>query len=318
MAHLRFALDEGSDGSGLEGLCLSRVRDVALVWIELAGREEPARRNKRLVQLVYHRGFADTGITGNERDLGGTMSHDPVESCEHCVDLALSPIQLFWNQHSVRRVVRAQREWIDASMRLLFREAPPNIGFEAGGGLVALLGVFGEELHGWRRQRLGDRSAITWWCRLACERGSGPTPGVGGGKRQLARRSVQAPCRRGCRNNLGRNPEGGEPYVADVVDEHVRRLNVLLNQATPVDLAERSRQANRDAEDAGQIDWLRLFSLKDQIQGLTARVREYKDRSPLVTGERQRLGSPRGIELGCARVLVFEAPESLRRSLFRG
>src|SRR5712692_6763896 len=145
--HLRFALDEDLTDQGLEGLCQSRVRDVALVLVKLAGREEAARRNKHLMQLIHHRRFADAGITGYEYELWPTLSHDPIEHRKQSIDLVFAPVQLFRYQQSVRRVVRAQREWIDATMRLTFRQAPPKIGFEAGGSLVALLGVLREELH---------------------------------------------------------------------------------------------------------------------------------------------------------------------------
>ena len=103
MAHLGFTLDEDLTDQGLEGLCQSRVRDVAFVLVELAGREEAARRNKRLVQLVYHRRFADAGITGYEHQLGGTLGHHPIERRKQSIDLALPPVQLLWDQQSVRR-----------------------------------------------------------------------------------------------------------------------------------------------------------------------------------------------------------------------
>jgi hypothetical protein len=98
---------------------------------------------------------------------------------------------------------------------------------------------------------------------------------------------------------LGRNPESDEPYVAGVVDEHIRRLDILMDEAAPMDLAECCRQANGDAQEASQLDRLPLVPLKNPIQGLTARVLEYEDRPSLVTSERQRPDCPRGIELGC-------------------
>src|SRR6266478_6724483 len=113
MAHFRFALDEDLTDQGLESLCQGRVGNVALVLVELAGREKPAWRDKRLVQFVHHRGFADAGITGYEHELWRTLSHDPVEGRKQGVDLALPPVQLLRDQHPVGRVVRAQREWID-------------------------------------------------------------------------------------------------------------------------------------------------------------------------------------------------------------
>jgi hypothetical protein len=62
-------LDEDLTDQGLESLCQSRVRDVALVLVELAGREEAPQRNKHLVQLIHHGGFAHARITGYENEL---------------------------------------------------------------------------------------------------------------------------------------------------------------------------------------------------------------------------------------------------------
>src|SRR5216683_6627882 len=96
--HLRFALDEDLIDQSLEGLCQCRIRNVALILVELAYREEPARRNKRLVQLVHHRGFTDARITGYEHELWRTLRHHPVEGCEQGIDLVFSPVQLLRDQ----------------------------------------------------------------------------------------------------------------------------------------------------------------------------------------------------------------------------
>src|SRR5713101_1065361 len=66
LVHLGFALDEDLTNQGPQGLCQGRVRDVALVLVELARREKPARRNKDLVKLVDDGRLADTGISGDE------------------------------------------------------------------------------------------------------------------------------------------------------------------------------------------------------------------------------------------------------------
>src|SRR5258708_24822084 len=161
LAHLGFVLDENLTNQALERLCQRCVRDIALVLVELAGREESARWNKHLLQLVYHCGFADARITGYEHELWRTLRHDTVEGCEQYVDFALSPVQFLRDQQSVRGVVLGQKEWIDPTVRLPFRQAPPKIGFEAGGGLVALLRVLGEELHDDGRQPLGGRGPIS-------------------------------------------------------------------------------------------------------------------------------------------------------------
>jgi hypothetical protein len=91
-----------------------------------------------------------------------------------------------------------------------------------------------------------------------------------------------------------------------------------MDQAAPMDLAKRCRQANRDAKDAGEIERLPPIPLKNPIQGLTARVRQYKDRPSFVTSDRKRLGCPRRIEFRCEREFVLEPAKALGRWLFFG
>src|SRR5258706_15916452 len=53
-AKLLVALAQERADKALEGLAQSGVRDVALVLVELAGREQATRRYERPVQLVHH------------------------------------------------------------------------------------------------------------------------------------------------------------------------------------------------------------------------------------------------------------------------
>src|ERR1700676_2754144 len=93
-AKLRLALAQKRAHKALEGLGQGGVRDVPLVLVELAGREEATRRDEHLVQFVHHRGLADTGITGHEHQLRGAVGHDTVEGSEQRVNLALSAVKL--------------------------------------------------------------------------------------------------------------------------------------------------------------------------------------------------------------------------------
>ncbi len=197
-------------------------------------------------------------------------------------------------------------------MRLPFLQAPLKIGFEAGGSLVALLGVLGEELHEDGGQRVGDCGPITGRCRLACNVAVDPPQGIVGGKWQRARENlVQGNAHRveiaacigraihaagllrrhigECASNnlgryrrlalarhLGRNPEAGEPHLAGVVDQHIRRLDVLMHEAVPMDLTECCHQSDGNAQEASQVERLSLLPLKNQIQGFTARILEYE------------------------------------------
>src|ERR1700733_16240570 len=94
LANLPFAFHQNLADQCLERLCQGCVWNVAFVLVKLAGGEEAARRNERLMQLVDYRRFADTGITGDEHKLGCAAGHDPVEGREQRVDLALPPVQL--------------------------------------------------------------------------------------------------------------------------------------------------------------------------------------------------------------------------------
>src|ERR1700688_1590981 len=88
LAKLRLSLAQKRADKALEGLDKGGVRDVALVLVELAGREEATRRYEHPVQLVHYRGLADAG-KGSEQSL----------------DLALPAVQPFRDHEPVRRVL---------------------------------------------------------------------------------------------------------------------------------------------------------------------------------------------------------------------
>src|SRR6266436_4716806 len=146
-AKLRLALAQKRTHKALEGLGQGGVRDVPLVLVELAGREETTRRDEHLVQLVHRRGLANTGIAGHEHQLRGAVGHDPVEGSEQCFNLALSAVKLLRNEQPVRRILYAERELVDPPERLPCCQAPAKISLDAGGSLVAVLGGLRKQLH---------------------------------------------------------------------------------------------------------------------------------------------------------------------------
>ena len=145
-AELRLALPEQRADQALERLCEGRIGNVALVLVELARGEEPARRDELLVQLVDHGGLADAGIAGHEHHLGRALRDDAVERRQQDVDLALAPVELLGDEQPVRRVLGAERKRLDLTGGLQVREAPPQIECEPDGRLVAVLGGLGHEL----------------------------------------------------------------------------------------------------------------------------------------------------------------------------
>ena len=92
MVHLGFALDQDLTHQHLECLCQRRVGYVALVLVELACGEKPARWNQHLVQLVHHRRFADAGIPGHQHQFGGSLRHHPIECRKQSFDFTLPSV----------------------------------------------------------------------------------------------------------------------------------------------------------------------------------------------------------------------------------
>src|SRR5271166_3899894 len=104
-AKLRLSLAQKRAHKALEGLPKGGVGDVPLVLVELAGSEESRRRDEYLVQLVHHRGLANTGIAGDKNQFGSAVNDHTVESRQQGVDLALPPVQPLRDQQTVRRIL---------------------------------------------------------------------------------------------------------------------------------------------------------------------------------------------------------------------
>src|SRR5580698_3705543 len=114
--HLRFALHQNLTHQHLECLSEGRVRYVALVLVKLPCSEKPPRRNQHLVQLIHHGGFADSRVSRNQHQLGGTLRHHSVDRREQRINFALPSVELLGYEQSVRRVLRSQCKWIDATL----------------------------------------------------------------------------------------------------------------------------------------------------------------------------------------------------------
>ena len=150
-AELGLALAEKRPREAAERLGQGGVRDVALVLVELARREQAARRDERLVEFVHDRRFADAVVAGDEHEFGCAIRYDPVESAEQRSDLMLPAVELLRDEQSVRRVVSAECERLDAKMQLPLREALPQIDRETRHA-IGRLGISGA----WR------------WCAPLC------------------------------------------------------------------------------------------------------------------------------------------------------
>src|SRR6266403_2621888 len=146
-AKLRLALAQKRADKALEGLDQGGVWDVALVLVELAGREHATLRYEYPVQLVHHRGLADAGIAGQEHEFRCTVGHNPVKRSEQSLDLALPPIQSLRDHEPVRGVLCAERERVDPSERLPCFKASAKSSLDASGGLIPLICGLRQQRH---------------------------------------------------------------------------------------------------------------------------------------------------------------------------
>jgi hypothetical protein len=194
------------------------------------------------------------------------------------------------------------RSWAFHFFCLPGNPKPPKIGLEAQRGLVAFLSRLSQESHNDRRERRGD--LFIKRSRLARNVAVDPLQGVASSKRQMARehlvggdsqrveiaagihRAIHAAglfgrhvgqgagndLRRRRRlalvRDLSRNAEAGEPNITVDIDEHIRRLNVLMYKTMAMNLAKRFRQANGNTQETRQMKRLPLLPLDNQIQWL--------------------------------------------------
>src|SRR5208283_2178407 len=91
----------------------------------------------------------------------------------------------------------------------------------------------------------------------------------------------------------GRDAETGEPHVASVAawfqcDDHVLRLEVLMDKTVLMELAERCRHANCNNEEPRHIQWLLPVPTENAVEGFAARIGENEKGPSLVACERQR------------------------------
>ena len=98
---------------------------------------------------------------------------------------------------------------------------------------------------------------------------------------------------------MGSDAKSHEACLAGArFNQDIYRLQVLVNEALPVGMAECCRQPDGNEQKASQIDRLPLVPLDYAIQRLTTRILKNENRSPPAASQRERLSCPCRIELG--------------------
>src|SRR5580704_18170736 len=105
--------------------------------------------------------------------------------------------------------------------------------------------------------------------------------------------------------------------MAGVVNNHVLRLEVLMNKTALMDVAERRRHANRKSQEPRHIECLLPVPTENAVERFAARVGENKNGPSFVACERQRFGGPCGLRFGRERVFVLKAAQTLEQRLLR-
>src|SRR5438445_10249794 len=105
------------------------------------------------MELIDDGGLADAGVSANQNQLRLAAGDYAVKGSEQGIDFGFSSVQFLRNQQSIRRVMFAKWEFVDAMLRFPFRETAPQITLEASRCLIALLRRLGEQLHDDLRDR---------------------------------------------------------------------------------------------------------------------------------------------------------------------
>jgi len=246
--------------------------------------------------------------------------------------------------------VLAQREVVDAALTLPIGQTAPQVALEAGRGLVALLGRLGEQLHddpGHGGQDsldpLGGRR------RPAGHMAVDPLHGIGRGERQRARehlierdaerievaaridravhpsgllgRHIGQRAGDGLRRleplSLARKPRGdaeaGEPhFTVGAVDQDIGGLEVLLDEAAVVGLAQGRGHADGDAQKGAGLDGL----AEQPSERLSPGVLEHQHGPTAFAQELERPRRPGAVQLVFQFILTGEAVEDRGRGSF--
>src|SRR5215472_15920049 len=106
------------------------------------------------------------------------------------------------------------------------------------------------------------------------------------------------------------NAEAGEPgRAARHVHQDIRWLDVLVDQAPPMDVLERRSDSEGDMQD---LSYLKRPP-QQPVERLAARICEHQGRAILALRERQRPRRPARVQFSAERVFMLEPLKRLER-----
>src|SRR5258705_13459850 len=205
-------------------------------------------------------------------------------------------------------------------MYLQVCEASSKISLDTGGGLVALLGSLGETLHhDCREQPREPRDPLVGRYRLPRDMAVYPPHRIGGGEGELPRQhfvegdtqsiEIATKVHRAVhhaglfRRHVGERPRdhlwrgGGlalarqtrsdaeprQPHAAACrFHQDICRLDVLMDEATLMHMAERARERDRDAQEMRYVQW----PAKQSIERRTAGILKHQRHTAVIVRKR--------------------------------
>jgi hypothetical protein len=334
------ALGQQEVGQLVECIDQRGVRNVAAQLIELPAEEVATLAGDQREQLAHQRGLADSRVPGDQHGLD-RAGRDPFERGGQHAQLRGAAVQPGRQLEPLRDVVAGQREVGDRAGLREALDAGVEVGEQAAGGLVAILGRLGQQLHHDVRHRPGDRRIDRVGRRrpdrevgmddrqdVGVEERQAPgqqleqrdaegveigaavgdpvhPPGLLG--RHVAQRALEGP---GRHEAVALGPprrgdvEVDQPRLAGggVVDD-VAGGDVLVDDPGGVDVAQRGRHADRQAEAVGERE---PRAGEVAVERLAADVLEHQGRVVAEPDHVERADHPIGPDRGQQHHLVAQ------------
>src|SRR5258705_357533 len=98
------------------------------------------------------------------------------------------------------------------------------------------------------------------------------------------------------------------------VHQDICRLDVLVDKASLMHVAQRPGERDRDAQEMRCVQW----SAKQSIERHTTGILEHQRQAVVVVRQRDRSRRPVSVKFGFERIFVFKPLDATERQFFRG
>jgi hypothetical protein len=288
--------------------------------VELPRDEVPLLTGDRFVQLLDEGRLADPRIPGHQHHGGGAPA-GAVEGAQQLLDLLVASVQLLRDEEPVRHITLPEGEGRDAPALGALPGAGFEVGLQAQGALVSLLGGLREQLHDDLRERCRDvgvdvggggrglrdvpvdqlqgiarlerahpgrqlveRDAEGVEVGTVIDGSVHPSRLLGGQVGERVAEDVRWERRQALAGRLRGEAEIGEPHlVGRGVDQDAPGIDVLVDDVATMELGEDRRELDRDPEEAVDVERTRA---RERREGRSTPVLEHEARAVIVALQR--------------------------------